>query len=76
MDQTNATLLLAGAILVGGFAVGRAAVDHVIDSRAGTFHMAAVPPATGRDHFVTAVAVVIAAATLYETVPNLIRAWQ
>lgn len=31
----NAGLILAGATLIGGFAVGKAAVDHVMDTRAG-----------------------------------------
>jgi len=33
MEQSNAQIILAGAIAIGGFALGKAVIDHVLWSR-------------------------------------------
>jgi hypothetical protein len=35
--EDNAKLLVVGAVVVGGFALGKAVVDHVLDSRTSTY---------------------------------------
>lgn len=82
MASEAAVFLLAGATLVGGAAIGKAAVDHVIDSRAGRSTTASPVAASGSparplsldslDGVVAVVATVIGTGYILWGVPELI----